>query len=129
MNIYTSYFSNLKNLTEFDNFFTIAGKSPDFYMHLWAKEPNKYHQCKKLAPKYTWWKEWHDGELSNEQYTEKYYETVLNQLEPQKIFDELTWNNTKDAILLCWESREKFCHRHIVADWLSKELGIEVNEL
>ena len=57
-------------------------------MHLWAKEPNKYHQCKKLAPKYTWWKEWHDGELSNEQYTEKYYETVLNQLEPQKIFDE-----------------------------------------
>ena len=98
-------------------------------MHLWAKEPNKYHQCKKLAPKYTWWHLWHDEGLSDEWYTEKYYETVLNLLEPQKIFDEVTWNNTKDAVLLCWENREKFCHRHIVAKWFTDNLGIEVKEI
>jgi uncharacterized protein (DUF488 family) len=41
------------------------------------------------------------------------------------VFNELG----EDAILLCWESPEKFCHRHLVADWLSKKLDIKITEL
>ena len=34
-----------------------------------------------------------------------------------------------DAILLCYESPEKFCHRHIVAWWIEYELGVSVPEI
>jgi hypothetical protein len=31
--------------------------------------------------------------------------------------------------LLCWEHVPKFCHRHLVAQWLRSELGVRVVEL
>jgi len=66
-------------------------------------------------------------QTNNEQrYVEMYYKRVLNQLDPNKVYQDL-----KDNIILCYESSEKFCHRHIVAYWLNnnlKELGINVTE-
>lgn len=127
--ISTSYFSNMNNVMEQNTWFvSIAGKSPNFYSEL-ANTYAEYKIYKPLAPKYEWWKEWHDGNLTDEQYVEKYKETVLSKLDAQKVFNDLTNDNRKDIVLLCWEGRGKFCHRHIVADWLSNELGIEVNEL
>lgn len=34
----------------------------------------------------------------------------------------------EERILLCYEKPDKFCHRHIVAEWL-REAGYEVREL
>ena len=128
-NISTSYFSNWKNAIGKNTWLvSIAGKSPDFFNDM-VKTSADCKTYKSLAPKYDWWKLWHDGNLSNEQYIEKYKETVLSKLDAQKVFDDLTGGNRKDVVLLCWEGKDKFCHRHIVADWLSHELGIEVNEL
>lgn len=42
--------------------------------------------------------------------------------------DLYTLSNGKDVALLCYENLEKFCHRHLVAKWLSKELEISVQE-
>ena len=49
------------------------------------------------------------------------------------------WNNLfhceidpfcrKDVVLLCYEKPPQFCHRHLVAKWLEKELNIKVEEL
>jgi hypothetical protein len=53
------------------------------------------------------------------------YQKILNNLDPQKVFDDLG----EDAILLCWEASGKFCHRRLVAEWLEKHLGVNVPEL
>lgn len=64
-------------------------------------------------------------------YERLYYKEVLSKLNAKNVYEELG----KNAVLLCYEkyedckSGEKFCHRHIVAEWLQKELGIEVKEL
>ena len=119
--IYTSYFGNLKNLLNF-KLVSIAGESSSEFIAL--IDDNKFIEYKKLAPKYSWWKEWHDGKFDNDWYVEKYYKTVLNLLDPNKVFLELTENNTKDVVLLCWEEPNEFCHRHIVAKWLNENLNI-----
>ena len=53
-----------------------------------------------------------------------YHEQVLSKIDPATVYQELG----EDAILLCWESPDKFCHRRVVAEWLEKALGITVNE-
>ena len=54
----------------------------------------------------------------------KYYETVLSQLDPKQVYDEL-----EGRILLCFENPDEFCHRHIVAEWLELSLGVKVSEV
>lgn len=58
-------------------------------------------------------------------FEEQYRERVLKDLEPSAIVDLIG----ADAILLCYEKSGSFCHRHIVADWLSKSLNIYVSEI
>ena len=126
MNIYTSYFAKTNKLLDkgFDNLISIAGKCPDNFLN-----DSRCSQYRDLAPKYIWWKEWHDKNLSNDWYIEKYNETVLNLLNPSQVFLDLTKNNTKDAIILCWEGPNKFCHRHLIAKWLMNHLKIEITEI
>ena len=130
--IYTSYFGNIKRILNENKdveFFSIAGKSPDFY-----KKENRF-ELPILAPKYKWWKKWKDkfsDNLESEEsinfYEEKYYETVLKNLNPQTIVNTLyRIGNGKDIILLCYETPEKFCHRKIVSEWFNKN-GIECKE-
>jgi len=107
----TSYYSkNAKN----PNAVSIAAKCPKWY---------KGREYKKLAPKYWFFKKYkEDGD--EEFYTKQYYKEVLHKLNPREVYKELG----EDAVILCWESSEKFCHRHIVAEWLSDSIGIEVEE-
>jgi uncharacterized protein (DUF488 family) len=78
----------------------------------------------KLAPKYSFFKKYkEDGDQVY--YTERYYKEVLNNLDPKKVFEELG----HDAVLLCYEAPEKFCHRHIVAQWFYDKIGIRVTEI
>ena len=108
----TSYYSKNANNK---NAISIAGKCPDFY---------KGREYKTLAPKYWFFKKYKkDGD--EEFYTKQYYKEVLNKLDPKKTYEELGEN----AILLCWEAPDKFCHRHIVAKWISLSLGIEIKEI
>jgi len=65
-------------------------------------------------------------------YTKLYYEKVLNNLNPQKVYEELGEN----AVLLCFEkwddveTGETFCHRRIVAKWLESNIkDLKVEEL
>jgi len=102
------------------NAVSIAGRAPDWY---------KGKQYKKLAPKYFFFKkfkdEWDEKYGDEEYYIEQYNKEVLSKLDPMKVYEELGG----DAVLLCWEKPGEFCHRHIVAKWLSKELHIEVKEI
>lgn len=127
--IYTSYYNNIKNLQLFDNnleFISIAGKKPNWI---------NIKEYKTLAPKYEWWKEWTDKFHNNPDsdksvawYMAKYYETVLDKLDPCKIYNELlNLTDRKDVVLLCYETPDKFCHRHIVSKWF-RDNGINCGE-
>jgi hypothetical protein len=112
--IYTSYFAFARDVPP-EFLVSIAGKSPPGFMGA---------EYRKLAPKYNWWREWHDKKLSNEWYVQKYGDTVLSELNPEDVLRELGDNK----LILCWEAPGKFCHRHIVAEWLTRA-GAEVREL
>lgn len=109
----TSYFAKMKGVYG-KELVSIANKTPDGF---------RGRIYKKLAPKYDWWIEWKNGDYDNDWYIKKYKETVLSKLDP----DEVMWDLGDDAILCCYETPEKFCHRHIVAEWL-REAGYEVEE-
>lgn len=113
--IYTSYFAKLKSLPDNIVPISICAKAPDWYKGL---------QYKKLAPKYDFfmkWKENHD----NEEFVENYVAQVLKQLNPIKVVADLYYQLNAapcscDIVLICFEKPSDFCHRHLVANWLTK---------
>jgi len=133
--IYTSYFSNVKYIAGKKPdlvFVSIAGKTPDWF----NDSILEVHKFKDLMPKYEWWKIWHEkfkdnyeSEESKRWYEEKYIETVLSKLSPNDVqFKLYEVSKRKDVVLLCYETPEKFCHRHLVAKWFS-ENGILCREI
>lgn len=129
--IYTSYFSNIENLrknSENLTFISIAGKTPEI-------ENVEIFKFKELMPKYEWWKIWYEkfkedleSEESKRWYIEKYNETVLSKLNAKEIFQKMyDISKGKNIILLCYETPEKFCHRHLVSKWLNRS-GIYCEE-
>lgn len=95
--------------------------------------PPKWHpnirQFPTLAPTKSILKKWKaskDGsgpKYTEEQYAEDYNNEVLRHLDPRETWEALGG----DAILCCFE-KESFCHRHLVADWFERHLGITVPE-
>ena len=120
--IYTTYFAKLKSLPKDIIPISICGKAPDGYKGL---------EYKKLAPKYDFfmkWKENHD----NDYYIKCYNEQVLSKLNPKQVFVDLIEMTPRDITfpkiaLVCYEKSEDFCHRHLVAKWLT-ENGYECKE-
>ena len=115
--IYTSYFSQIRNFPKEIIPISIAGKAPDWYNGL---------QYKKLAPKLDFfkvWKETHD----NDYYIKCYKKQVLDKLEYTQVIEDLynlafghTGLTNSYICLLCYETPDKFCHRHLVAEWFMR---------
>lgn len=110
--IYTSYFNKYNQISHIGNCISIAIGTP-----VWFKEQT----YSELFPT---WKMVKDFKIFNDEkkYIEEYY-NILNKLNPQKVFNDLN-----DNIILCWEKSGKFCHRHLVVNWLrenSKSFNVE----
>lgn len=127
--IYTSYFGQLRNFPV--NFIpiSICGGVPKWYDGA---------QYKKVAPKWSFfsvWKSTHDDEY----YVEHFNREVLGPLNPQKVLDDIqalipekirnemsapVWENDNvHVVLLCYEKRGDFCHRHLVSKWINDWAG------
>ena len=127
--IYTSYFGQLRNFPV--NFIpvSICGGVPEWYDGA---------QYKKVAPKWSFfsvWKSTHDDEY----YVEHFNREVLGPLNPQKVLDDIqalipekirngmsapVWENDNvHVVLLCYEKRGDFCHRHLVSKWINDWAG------
>lgn len=120
MKIYTSYFAKMKKIPENIVKISICGKAPEWYDGI---------QYKKLAPKYKFFMEWKENK-DNNFYIEHFNSEVLDTLNAQDVFNKLEeLSQGRDCVLLCYEKPGDFCHRHLVADWLSEKLNIEVVEL
>ena len=122
--IYTSYFAKLKQLPKNITPISICGKAPDWYKGL---------QYKILAPKYDFFMEWKKNH-DNDYYIKCYNEQVLDKLNAQEVIDSLTKlvrdpyrnprllsyeNQELEIALICYEKPSDFCHRHLVAKWLT----------
>lgn len=88
----------------------------------------------KLAPKRDFWNIWHAniGKISDDEnnryYMQEYYNQVLSKLDDRKVLEELATFGD-NIVLLCFEKEYEFCHRHLVAIWLEKNLQIKVPEV
>ena len=121
MQLYTSYFAKTKQLIEMGlRPVCVAGYAPKFFF-----DTSNAHFYPDLAPRREWFWEWKSKHLSNEWYIEKYNETVLSKLNPEKVLSDLGDN----AVMLCYEKPTDFCHRHLIAEWLERTTGTNVKEI
>lgn len=119
MKIWTSYFAQMKKLPNDIVKISICGKAPTWYDGI---------QYKKVAPKYGFFMEWKQNH-DNDFYIEHFNKEVLDTLNAAQVVKELeSLSGGRDCVLLCYEKPSDFCHRHLVADWLSEKLNIEVKE-
>ena len=102
--IYTSNFSNVKNLNKNDCVSISIGTPIWFNGEIF----------KGLQPTWNLVMNHKKGIITDDEYTKLYYEIVLNKLKPQEIIDKLD-----NKILLCWCKKNNFCHRKIVSNWLN----------
>ncbi len=58
------------------------------------------------------------------------YNNILNDLNSKNVLDHLNFlTGGVEPILMCNCGKTKFCHRHLVAEWLERESGIIIQEL
>ena len=115
MKIYTSYFSNYRNFGD------LHPVSIALYLPKYFKGDKEY----LLAPS----KEILALKDNVDLYTKKFNDE-LSRIDAKLIFKLLkNFSSDKDVVLLCYEKPPQFCHRHLVAKWLEKELNIKVEEL
>ena len=71
------------------------------------------------------WK-YKNGEIDEMEYTSMY----LDQLDKIGIRDILLkiHHYGDDVVLLCWEAPDKFCHGHILADYINRHSKLNVEE-
>ncbi|MBR5369983.1 MAG: hypothetical protein IK137_01620 [Bacilli bacterium] len=117
--IYTGKYENCKS----GNLISISGDR--------GKKVGFEGKCiPKFAPKLVFWKIWEENigkidELENTKYyINEYYKQVLINLDIEEIL-----RNEKNPILLCYEDSDKFCHRHILAEYIELKYGIKVQEI
>lgn len=122
--IYTSYFSTFEKLAEKledVGFASIAGYSPE-----WIRANLlKYWD---LERKREWRQEWHSAFENNLEsseskawHVEKHKDAVLSELTPERVAPDLSaLAERADVCMLCLERPDKFCRRHIAAEWLNK---------
>ena len=109
--IYTSYFGNLKNIPPNIYPVAICAKPPE-----WFTGKN----IKILAPSYEILSKYKlDGNV--DEYVQAYNEDILRFIHAQKLVHYLDVKaNGKDVVLLCYETPDKFCHRHLVSEWFNR---------
>ena len=117
--IYTGYYSKIKEYADSGlTLLSISRTKPEF-----AKSCIDIPQ---LFPsdKILW--DHKKGKIDEMEYTSKYLDQ-LNELGIDRIIKMIQIFGD-NVVLLCWESPEKFCHRHILADYINKNSGVVVEE-
>lgn len=127
VNIYTTYFANLKKIPEDVIPISISLKPPKGYKGLAYSKLFPTEEIIRIHKK--------DGD--DARYIREYTNQVLNKLNPYDVLRDLndmaieaTGDKTGGLkiALVCYEKPEDFCHRKLVARWF-KAINIPVKEL
>ena len=94
-------------------------------------DPKDYTGCvlKELAPSEELLKGYQAGQISIAEFTLK-FKDQLEQLDSLEIRAklEIMSGDSKGIVLCCYEPMTQFCHRHLVASYLTVVLGQSVSE-
>ena len=117
MEIYTSYFGKLRRLKEKNILpISIAVGTPHWFFGRIYSPLMPRKEMLRMS----------EGAYRVE------YGKILSMNPPMRILRDLEQiasnNDVNDIALICFEAPEKFCHRHLVAEWFRDKLGIEVKE-
>ena len=117
MKIYTSYFSNCKKLYSAGiKVICVAIGRPKFLPDV----PQMLNLC---PTRYMV-----SGPCSHEEYL-RLYDEILARQDADKVVEQIRLlSRGEDVALCCYEKPEDFCHRHILAKWITENTGIEVVE-
>ena len=117
MKIFTSYFGNSRKLKEAGvNVICVAIGKPRFI----AGIPQMLNVC---PTRYMV-----SGPCSREEYL-KLYDRILASQDANQVVEQIEMlSGGKDVALCCYEKPGDFCHRHILAKWITENTGIEITE-
>lgn len=113
MNVYTSYYAKLPEI-DLDKYtpIRVSKSKPGWIEGIYMPG------IEALYPSWSLINDWKNNEITWEQYTEGYLHQ-LSFVSKEEIMSKLEeLSQGKDVILMCWEAKNKECHRHILADWL-----------
>lgn len=119
--MFTSYFAKLRKLP------------PDIIPVAITVFPPKGYKglvYKKLAPTPAILNSYKNNP-DTEKYDRDFKAQVLNKLDAKEVVKELealTGTDESHICLTCYEKSSDFCHRHLVRQFLSNELGLTVEE-
>jgi hypothetical protein len=90
--------------------------------------PAGFRVFKSLAPG-----DWFN-KVTESEYRRRYFGEILSQLDPNDVVAQLEELAAgAEPVLLCWEkpplTKDNWCHRRMVAEWLRTSLRLEVPEL
>lgn len=70
-----------------------------------------------------------NDQLTDEEYIRMYRNDVLRLVDARSFVRQLEEaGHGMDVALCCFEKPDDFCHRHILAQWLTEQTGIEIKE-
>lgn len=112
--IYTSYYAN-KTLQQNKNF---------IFVQISLSKPISFtvdYNIPQFAPSWSLLNDYKNKICDEQQYKSRYIEE-LNKYPKERFIKFINWCKTKDKdiVLLCYEGKDKFCHRHILAEYLMK---------
>lgn len=115
MQIYTSYYDNLKDDTK-DMIPVMVSRTVPKYFKWEVLKIEEILPTVELVAGYK------EGTISDEEYDRRYREEVLAKANRAEILKRLQAisDDYYDAniVLLCYENSTRWCHRHTLAEWL-----------
>ena len=86
------------------------------------------YEYKSLAPNWKLFENLKSKKITEEKFIQTYSEQ-LNSLNPSMVFEDLqTMVSGFEPILMTNGTKKKFCHRHLVANWLENKLNLDIEE-
>ena len=124
MKILTSYYANTRNVDGYKVQISVSAPVDALVDYNFGSiSPNKS----------TLWN--HKNRMINDaQYTKEYLDKLNSNKESilaemKQIIANANLAKEDKVILLCWEGKSKFCHRHLFAKWYKQQTGVEITEL
>jgi uncharacterized protein YeaO (DUF488 family) len=121
--IYTSYFANYRNFPTLCIPVSIARYLPGHIKYM--------KELKLLAPSESLLSEYKKGKLKDRDYALMYFDELRSKIEDVRaVLMQLDYYDR--YILLCYEKKGDFCHRHLLEIFVNEylpELSIEFKEL
>ncbi len=66
--------------------------------------------------------------MSRQDYDGEFRE-ILKKMNPHWVLQEIEARWGQNAVLLCWEAHNVWCHRRLIAEWIENACGIVIPEM